>query len=92
MSARLSTWLAACAIALLLGASHLLDGPTDHHAEWAQAQDLQDAIKTEAASARFDKAARAICGENAAWIDLGSGSIQCATKRGHKTMVAEVQP
>jgi hypothetical protein len=53
---------------------------------------VADAIAQQQAQARFDKAARAICGENAAVLDLGYGNIQCRTKRGRKTIVAKVAP
>lgn len=77
--------LLATLIAAVLSTSYLLDGPTDHSAEHAQAAALDDAIKTEAAQARFARAGAAICGENAAVMDLGDGTIQCLTKRGYKT-------
>lgn len=44
------------------------------------------------AELRFARAAAALCGENAAWELLGDGSVQCKTKRGHKTITAQVQP
>lgn len=66
-----------------------LDGPSDHSTEMAQAQDLQAAIKNEAAQARFARAASTICGENAGWYLVDdSKTIQCTTKRGHKTKKA----
>lgn len=44
-----------------------------------------------ASELRFAKAAAALCGgENAAWELLADGSVQCRTKRGHKTMTAQV--
>lgn len=45
------------------------------------------------AELRFARAAAALCGgENAAWELLADGSVQCKTKRGHKTITAQVQP
>jgi len=45
------------------------------------------------AELRFARAAAALCGgENASWELLGDGSIQCRTKRGAKTITAQVQP
>ena len=42
---------------------------------------------------RFARAAAAMCGgENASWQLLPDGSVQCRTKRGHKTITAEVRP
>ena len=64
-----------------------IDGPSDHSAEQAQAQSLADAQRTEATAERFAKAAAELCGSNnAAVLHLGDGSIQCLTKRGHKTI------
>lgn len=89
-------WTLAATLAALLSTAYLLDGPDDHSTEWRQAQDIETAQKTAQAAARFDKAARAMCGgENAAWSDLGNGTIQCSTKRGHRTVrvaAAEVRP
>jgi len=56
----------------------------DHSGEAAIAQQKRDA--------RFDKAAREMCGQNAAWVKLDQGTIQCLTHRGSKTIVAQVQP
>ena len=44
------------------------------------------------AELRFAKAATALCGQNAAWELLADGSVQCRTKRGAKTITAQVQP
>lgn len=46
MSARMSAWAAAAALALALGASYLLDGPSDIDAAQAVAADVQDAQHT----------------------------------------------
>lgn len=51
-----------------------------------------DATAQQRAQARFARAAQAMCSENAAWSDLGDGTVQCRTKRGHKTIVAQVAP
>lgn len=96
MSTRLINAALVLAIAALLSSAYLLDGPDDHSAEWSQAQDIEAAQKDAQAAARFDQAARLMCGsENAAWADLGTGSIQCSTKRAHRTVrvaVAQVLP
>ena len=63
-------------------------GPSidDHSDERAQADSLADAIKSEAAEDRFERAARQICGENAGFKRGDRpGSIICMTKRGHIT-------
>jgi len=42
---------------------------------------------------RFARAAQALCGPNAGWSETThKGQIVCKTKRGHKTMTAQVQP
>lgn len=53
----------------------------------------EDAISAQQAAQqreRFERAAQAMCGENAGWRELDDGRVQCATKRGHKTIVAKV--
>ena len=55
-------------------------GDTRHQA--ALAEDL-----------RFARAAQAVCGPNAAWSETGTkGEVVCKTKRGYKTITAQVQP
>ena len=45
------------------------------------------------AELRFARAAAAMCGgENASWQLLADGAVQCKTKRGAKTITAQVQP
>ena len=64
-------------------------GPTldDHSAEHDTAK---DAIKQLKEVERFEAAAQAICGQNAAWTDIGNGVIQCLTKRGKPTIRASL--
>ena len=85
---RFTNWLLATLITIIFFAlCALADAPSDHSAEMAQAQDLQSAIKNEATQARFARAASTICGENAGWYLVDDDrTIQCTTKRGHKTM------
>lgn len=46
-----------------------------------------------AAELRFARAAQAVCGPNAAWSETThQGQIVCKTKRGYKTVTAQVQP
>ena len=87
---RLTNWLLALAItAIFFALCAYTDAPSEHSTEMAQAQDLQAAIKTEAAQARFARAASTICGENAGWYLVDDDrTIQCTTKRGHKTVKA----
>lgn len=88
----LTPWLAAIAIVLAYIGIAALDGPTDHSTEVAQAQDIDDAHKAEAARLRFEAAAQAMCGPQAAWRAVDQTSVQCLTKRGRKTIVAQVTP
>lgn len=45
------------------------------------------------AEQRFARAAQAMCGANAAWAETGTkGEVVCKTKRGHKTITAQVTP
>jgi len=76
--------LAALA-ALVLSTAYLLDGPSDHQAAQDAAADAKATQREQAALARFEKAAQAMCGENSGWAKLDNGSVQCFTKRGHKT-------
>lgn len=53
----------------------------------------EDAISAQQAAqqrARFERAAQAMCGENAGWRELDDGRVACFTKRGHKTMVGSL--
>jgi hypothetical protein len=83
-------WLLALALVALLACV----GPTidDHSTEWAQAQDLTDAINAEAARRQLAKKIVQKCGDNAAWLELGDGLYQCQDKHGRKTLIAQVQP
>ena len=73
----LTAWLAAACIALLMaGAIHLDGDPTDAQAEWDQSSALQEAIKSEAADARFTKAAAEMCG-NSWWTVDVDGVVHC---------------
>lgn len=85
---QIARWLiAACIAFMMAGAIHLdgIDGPSDAQAEWDQSTALQDAIKSEAANARYTRATAALCGENGVATDLGNGVVQCHTKHGRKT-------
>jgi hypothetical protein len=90
----IATTASAICLAIAFGLVLGVVGPSidDHGAEHAQALALQDAIKASHAAERFADAARAVCGENGAWRNLGDGTVQCYTHRGAKTMLAKVQP
>jgi hypothetical protein len=78
-------WGLAALTALVLSTAYLLDGPSDHQAAIDAAADAKATQREQAALARFEKAAQAMCGENSGWTQLANGSVQCLTKRGHKT-------
>lgn len=88
----IAPWLAAIAIVLAYICMAALDGPTDHSTDVAQAQAIDDAHKAEAARLRFEAAAQAMCGPQAAWRAVDQTSVQCLNKRGRKTIVAQVTP
>lgn len=89
MAAWAITTLLVVLFAVVPSTSFHLD---DHSAEHSQALALQDAIKSEQARDRFNRAAAQICG-NAGWVEIGDGSIQCITRiGGRKALVAKVAP
>ena len=74
-----------CAILGVYALMATLDGPADHQAQADQLQDLQAAIQDEARADRFTKAAAVLCGTNASYTVIDDHTVQCLTKRGHKT-------
>jgi hypothetical protein len=81
-------WTLAVAMAAVLSMAYLLDGPSDHQAAIDAAADAKATQREQAALARFEKAAQAMCGgENATWKLLDNGSVQCFTKRGFRTQI-----
>jgi hypothetical protein len=78
-------WLAAGLLIVVLGTAYYLDWPSEIEA----AQDAVSAYKSakteQERQDRFDAAAQALCGENAAWRLLSDGAVQCFTHRGFKT-------
>lgn len=88
------TTITVLAMLLLLGwAGPALD---DHSAEFDQAADIETAQHQASAQARYDAAVQRLCGENAAYMELADGEIQCKTKRGtptrRVTLTAQVTP
>ena len=83
-------WTLAVAVAAVLSTAYLLDGPSDHQAAMDAATDAKATQREQAALARFEKAAQAMCGDNAGWTQLENGSVQCFTKRGHKTQKVQL--
>lgn len=89
----MTPWLAALAIVLAYIIITVLDGPTDHSTEVAQAQALDDAHAFEAARLAQQARVQRACGANAAWRERDDGHIQCLDKHGRKTIViANAQP
>jgi hypothetical protein len=78
-------WTLAVAVAAVLSTAYLLDGPSDIQAAQDAAADAQATQAEQKAQARFERAAQQMCGENSGWTKLENGSVQCFTKRGHKT-------
>ena len=83
-------WTLAGLTALVLSTAYLLDGPSDHQAALDAAADVKATQREQAALARFERAAQEMCGDNAGWKLLDSGSVQCFTKRGHKTQKVQL--
>jgi hypothetical protein len=79
-----------CSLAMAILFAYIImaavEGPSDVDAAQAQYNEMQAAIKNEAAGTRFAKAAALLCGENAGYKELADGSVQCYTKRGTKTI------
>jgi hypothetical protein len=78
-------WTLAVLIALKLATAYLMDGPSDHQAAIDAAADAKATQREQAQQARFERAAQAMCGDNAGWPLLDDGAVQCFTKRGKKT-------
>ena len=83
-------WTLAVAMAAVLSTAYLLDGPSDHQAAMDAAADAKATQREQAALARFEKAAQAMCGDNAGWTKLDNGAVQCFTKRGYKTQKVQL--
>lgn len=88
----LTAWLAGITLALVIGCAHYLDDIPDHRAEWDQAVDLQAAIVASIDQQKFDRAAQALCGPQAAWAQMPDGAVQCSTKYGKPTITVRVSP
>ena len=86
--------LRTTALAIAIAALLCWFGPSldDHSAENDQAVDLQAAIVASIAQERFDRAAQAVCGPQAAWVQTADGSVQCSTKHGRPTITVRVSP
>ena len=83
-------WTMAVAVAVVLSTAYLLDGPSDHQAAMDAEADAKATQRDQAALARFEKAAQAMCGDNAGWTKLENGAVQCFTKTGRKTQKVQL--
>ena len=83
-------WTLAVAVAAVLSTAYLLDGPSDHQAAIDAAADAKATQAEQRAQARFEKAAQAMCGDNAGWTKLENGAVQCFTKTGRKTQKVQL--
>jgi hypothetical protein len=83
-------WTLAVLTALVLSTAYLLDGPSDHQAAIDAAADAKATQREQAQQARFEKAAQAMCGDNAGWTQLENGAVQCFTKTGRKTQKVQL--
>lgn len=83
-------WTLAALTALVLSTAYLLDGPSDHQAAIDAAADAKATQREKAQQTRFEKAAQSMCGSNAGWQLLENGTVQCFTKRGHKTQKVQL--
>ena len=82
---RLINWTLAAGIAAILSTSYMLDGPTDNHAEHAQAKSLTDAQREEKRLYRRDLAAAAVCREQhgeAGYTWSAAGELVCIPRKG----------
>lgn len=73
-------FLALVAVAIFAGAQQL-DAVPDHSNEMADSAATQDAIKNEAARARFMRAAAQSCG-NADWVEVDDTTVRCIPRKG----------
>ena len=83
-------WTLAALTALVLSTAYLLDGPSDHQAAMDAASDAKATQAEQRAQARFERAAQAMCGDNAGWTQLENGAVQCFNKTGRKTQKVQL--
>lgn len=86
---RITNWLGALALAIILGTAHYLDYPSELEAAMAASQATADAQTQAQRQAqqrdRFQRSAQRVCGENAHFQILDANTVQCFTKRGKRT-------
>jgi len=84
--------LALLFAAVLAGVGPALDGAHARLSEPEHPPEVQAAINAAIERGRFEAAAQALCGPNAAWAGLPDGSVQCRTKHGRPTITVQVSP
>ena len=89
---RVTIYAITALVALGMSSAYLLDGPSELQAALDAAAAARQAERQAQAQARFERAAQAACGENAGWQLRNDGVLQCLTKKGHKTITAQVKP
>ena len=77
----------ALAVTLAFGGA-MLD---DHSTDFDVARDLEDAQAKAKATQVYEAKVQQLCGENAGWMQLENGVIQCYTHRGAKTITVTVR-
>ena len=85
----LSTGLFVCAIFAAFFAAQHLD-MTDHSAEHAQAQEIEQRLSEAEQQRRRDTAAQYACGPQSAYEWVNESTVQCFTTRGKKSGAVEV--
>jgi hypothetical protein len=85
----LSTGLFVCAIFAAFFAAQHLD-MTDHSAEHAQAQEIEQRLSEAEQQRRRDTAAQYACGPQSAYEWITPTVVQCYTTRGKKSGAVEV--
>lgn len=78
-------WLAACALALLLSSSHLLDG-WHAWARWVGQAQAAERERLQRQAVRDDIAhVQTTCGPETWWLPRADGGRDCTDKRGRRT-------
>ena len=84
---RALNWLLATLIALGLSSAYLLDAPTEVQTRIHAAQSAHDAQVQAQRTERFERAARAMCGQNGAVALIDDSTIQCVSHQGKRGAV-----
>lgn len=80
--------LAGALAATLAFGGALLD---DHSADFDVARDIEDAQAQAKSTQVYEARVQQLCGENAGWMQLEDGVIQCYTHRGAKTITVTLR-